>query len=100
MVKVDVASLGAMTEKPTPQEVDAFLDSTLVDEDPALSAALQDSDAAGLPKIAVSFQQGKFLSLLAGTPRLRGPTWSAPVWAIGWRSRSAPPWIPCPRCRR
>ena len=30
-----------------------------------LSAALEDSDAAGLPKIAVSAQQGKFLSLLA-----------------------------------
>jgi predicted O-methyltransferase YrrM len=60
-----------MTEKPTPQEVDAFLDSTLVDEDPALSAALQDSDAAGLPKIAVSFQQGKFLSLLAGALQAR-----------------------------
>ena len=31
-----------------------------------LSAALEASDAAGLPKIAVSAQQGKFLSLLAG----------------------------------
>ena len=60
-----------MTEKPTPQDVDAFLDSTLVGEDPALSAALQDSDAAGLPQIAVSFQQGKFLSLLAGAMQAR-----------------------------
>lgn len=60
-----------MTDKPTPQDVDAFLDSTLVGDDPALSAALQDSDAAGLPQIAVSFQQGKFLSLLAGAIQAR-----------------------------
>ena len=60
-----------MTDKPTPQDVDAFLDSTLVGDDPALSAALRDSDAAGLPQIAVSFQQGKFLSLLAGAIQAR-----------------------------
>lgn len=55
-----------MTEKPTPKDVDAFLDSTVVDGDPSLSAALEASSAAGLPPIAVSVQQGKFLSLLAG----------------------------------
>lgn len=55
-----------MTEKPTPQDVDAFLDSIVIGDDPALIAALQASDAAGLPQIAVSAQQGKFLSLLAG----------------------------------
>jgi predicted O-methyltransferase YrrM len=60
-----------MTDKPTPQDVDAFLDSTLVGDDAALSAALQASDAAGLPQIAVSFQQGKFLSLLAGAIQAR-----------------------------
>jgi len=54
-----------MTHKPTPAEVDEFLDTTVLDDDPGLSAALEDSDAAGLPKIAVSAQQGKFLSLLA-----------------------------------
>src|SRR6201986_4988264 len=54
-----------MTQKPTPAEVDAFLNSTVLEDDPVLSAALADSDAAGLPKIAVSAQQGKFLSLLA-----------------------------------
>ena len=37
----------------------------MLDDDPVLSAALEASDAAGLPKIAVSAQQGKFLSLLA-----------------------------------
>jgi predicted O-methyltransferase YrrM len=54
-----------MTQKPTPAEVDEYLDDTMLDDDPVLSAALEDSDAAGLPKIAVSAQQGKFLSLLA-----------------------------------
>jgi predicted O-methyltransferase YrrM len=55
-----------MTSKPTPASVDDFLDATVLDGDPVLSAALEASDAAGLPKIAVSAQQGKFLSLLAG----------------------------------
>jgi predicted O-methyltransferase YrrM len=54
-----------MTQKPTPAEVDEYLDNTVLDDDPVLSAALEDSDAAGLPRIAVSAQQGKFLSLLA-----------------------------------
>jgi predicted O-methyltransferase YrrM len=60
-----------VTDKPTPQEVDVFLDSTLVGDDPVLSAAMEASDAAGLPRIAVSFQQGKFLSLLAGAIQAR-----------------------------
>jgi predicted O-methyltransferase YrrM len=56
---------------PTPQDVDAFLDSTVVGDDPALSAALEASNAAGLPPIAVSAQQGKFLCLLAGAMQAR-----------------------------
>ncbi|ORW84497.1 methyltransferase [Mycobacterium sp. IEC1808] len=60
-----------MTENPTPQDVDAFLDNTLIGDEPALAAALQASDAAGLPQIAVSAQQGKFLSLLAGAIQAR-----------------------------
>ncbi|KZS66323.1 methyltransferase [Mycobacterium kansasii] len=55
-----------MSQQPTARDVDAFLDSTVVGDDPALSTALQTSDAAGLPRIAVSAQQGKFLCLLAG----------------------------------
>jgi len=58
-----------MTDKPTPQDVEAFLDSAVLNDDPALTAALEDSKAAGLPSIAVSAQQGKFLSLLAGVIR-------------------------------
>jgi predicted O-methyltransferase YrrM len=57
--------------KPTPQDVDAFLDSTVIGDDPVLAAALEASDAAGLPKIAVSWQQGKFLSLLAEATQAR-----------------------------
>jgi predicted O-methyltransferase YrrM len=60
-----------MTQKPNPADVDAFLDTTVVGNDPALSAALEASDAAGLPRIAVSAQQGKFLCLLAGAIRAR-----------------------------
>ncbi len=55
-----------MISKPTPEDVDAFLDAAMVGDDPALVAAQEASNAAGLPRIAVSPQQGKFLSLLAG----------------------------------
>ena len=60
-----------MTQKPSPADVDEFLDTTVVGDDPALSAALEASDAAGLPRIAVSAQQGKFLSLLAAAIKAR-----------------------------
>ena len=60
-----------MTQKPSPADVDEFLDTTVVGDDPALSAALEASDAAGLPRIAVSAQQGKFLSLLASAIKAR-----------------------------
>jgi predicted O-methyltransferase YrrM len=63
-----------MTQNPTPQQVDEFLDSTVVGDDPALSAtleALEASKKAGLPPIAVSVQQGKFLCLLAGAMQAR-----------------------------
>jgi predicted O-methyltransferase YrrM len=60
-----------MADTPTPQDVDAFLDRTVIGDDPALTAALEASDAAGLPRIAVSAQQGQFLCLLAGAMRAR-----------------------------
>jgi predicted O-methyltransferase YrrM len=60
-----------MTQTASPADVDVFLDSTVVGDDPVLSAALEASDAAELPKIAVSTQQGKFLSLLAAAIRAR-----------------------------
>ncbi len=55
-----------MTQQPNPTDVDAFLDSTVVGDDPEMAAVLEASEAAGLPRIAVSTQQGKFLCLLAG----------------------------------
>jgi predicted O-methyltransferase YrrM len=45
--------------------VDEFLTETLLPEDPALEAALADSQAAGLPAINVAPNQGKLLMLLA-----------------------------------
>ncbi len=49
---------------PTPQEVDELLNRVVLDEDPALAAALADSTAAGLPTIEVTPQAAKFLGLL------------------------------------
>src|ERR1700720_1060604 len=76
-----------MTHKPTPADVDEFLDTTLLDDDPVLSAALEDSDAAGLPKIAVSAQQGKFLSLLAPAVGARR------ILEIGTLGGFSPSWL-------
>jgi len=45
--------------------VDKYVTDLLVPSDPALEAALQASDAAGLPSIQVSPVQGKLLHLLA-----------------------------------
>ena len=45
--------------------VDAYLSDTLLGPDPALEAALADSEAAGLPAINVAPNQGKLLMLLA-----------------------------------
>lgn len=46
-------------------QVDAYLDATIVRPDDALDAALVATAAAGLPMIAVSASQGKWLHLLA-----------------------------------
>lgn len=46
-------------------EVDAYIEDRLVGEDEALSAAIREGAAAGLPAIAVSAAQGKLLHLLA-----------------------------------
>jgi predicted O-methyltransferase YrrM len=45
--------------------VDRYISDKLVGNDPVLDAALRDSEAAGLPAIQVSQNQGKFLQLLA-----------------------------------
>ncbi len=46
-------------------EVDHYINEALVGADPILAAALAASDAAGLPAISVSANQGKLLHLLA-----------------------------------
>ncbi|MFK3735569.1 O-methyltransferase [Streptomyces sp. NPDC088090] len=46
-------------------DVDAYVTDLLVPADEALTAALADSAAAGLPEIAVAPNQGKLLNLLA-----------------------------------
>ncbi|MET9350310.1 O-methyltransferase [Streptomyces termitum] len=53
--------------QPNPRwdEVDSYLTDLLVPADEALTAALADSTAAGLPEIAVAPNQGKLLNLLA-----------------------------------
>ena len=51
--------------EPTASDVDAFLDRAMFADDPVLTAAQADADAAGLPAIQVSPQQGKLLYLLA-----------------------------------
>ncbi|WP_282692017.1 O-methyltransferase [Streptomyces sp. CC208A] len=52
-------------------DVDAYLTDRLVPADEALTAALADSTAAGLPEIAVAPNQGKLLHLLARTQGAR-----------------------------
>jgi predicted O-methyltransferase YrrM len=53
------------------RRVDDYLAATLLDDDPALSAARADSDAAGLPAIEVTPLAGKLLHLLARMTRAR-----------------------------
>ncbi len=70
--------------------VDDYVESRLLEDDPALQAALA-SD--GLPKIAVSPAQGKFLHLLA---RIHGARRILEVGTLGgystiWLARALPP---------
>ncbi len=46
------------------QQVDDFVEGALIGEDPVLDAALAASAQAGLPPIAVTASQGRFLNLL------------------------------------
>ncbi|MEV7070643.1 O-methyltransferase [Streptomyces sp. NPDC093990] len=54
-----------MTESQLWDDVDAYFATHLAPEDEVLQAALRDSEAAGLPAIAVTAPQGKLLQLLA-----------------------------------
>jgi predicted O-methyltransferase YrrM len=73
-------------------KVDAYISSVLVPSDPALDAALDASDAAGLPAINVSPNQGKLLQLLA---LLQGARHILEIGTLGgystiWLARALP----------
>ena len=72
--------------------VDEFLNAQVIPDDPALTAALADSAAAGLPEIAVAPNQGKLLHILA---RLRGARTILEIGTLGgystiWLARALP----------
>ena len=75
------------------EAVDEYLSETLARPDAVLEAALDDSEAAGLPAISVSPPQGKFLHLLA---RIQGARNILEIGTLGgysaiWLARALPP---------
>ena len=74
-------------------EVDRYIEDKLIGSDAALAAALDASEAAGLPRIAVSATQGKLLNLLAasiGAERILEIGTLGGYSAI-WMARALPP---------
>ena len=74
------------------RRVDDYLAATLLDDDPALTDARSDSDAAGLPAIEVTPLAGKLLHLLA---RMTGARHVLEVGTLGgystiWLARGIP----------
>jgi len=72
--------------------VDRYINTLLVTPDDALNAAIQASDAAGLPAISVSPNQGKLLQLLA---RAQGARTILEIGTLGgystiWLARALP----------
>lgn len=72
--------------------VDEYLDDLLIPSDPALDAAQKASVEAGLPDIAVTATQGKFLHLLA---RMQGARRILEIGTLGgystiWLARALP----------
>ncbi|MER6676043.1 O-methyltransferase [Streptomyces sp. NPDC000983] len=61
-----------MSESQLWDAVDDYFSAHLAPDDETLRAALRDSEAAGLPQIAVTSTQGKLLQLLAQTQGARG----------------------------
>jgi predicted O-methyltransferase YrrM len=81
-----------MTPKEQWAAVDHYLEDRLALSDSALSAALEDSQAAGLPAISVTPNQGKFLHLVA---RLHGARTILEIGTLGgystiWLARALP----------
>lgn len=86
----------ASRQRPNPQArwsaIDDYISDRLLPVDPALEAALLDSDAAGLPPIAVTPNQGKLLELLA---RIQGASTILELGTLGgystiWLARALP----------
>jgi predicted O-methyltransferase YrrM len=74
-------------------DVDTYLEDALLGDDPVLDATRKASRAAGLPDIAVSPTQGKFLNLMA---RMIGAKRILEVGTLGgysaiWLARALPP---------
>jgi predicted O-methyltransferase YrrM len=72
--------------------VDKYITDLLIPADPMLDAALQHSNAAGLPSIQVSPPQGKLLQLFA---QLTGARWILEIGTLGgystiWLARALP----------
>jgi predicted O-methyltransferase YrrM len=81
-----------MTEPQLWQDVDDYFTSVLAPPDAALTDALRDSDAAGLPHINVAPNQGKLLHLLAV---IQGATRILEIGTLGgystiWLARALP----------
>ena len=73
--------------------VDRYIAETLIGHDAALDAAVEASDAAGLPQIAVAPNQGKLLHMLA---LVRGARRILEIGTLGgystiWLARALPP---------
>ncbi len=81
-----------MTPKEQWTAVDHYISDRLASSDSALTEALKDSEAAGLPAISVTPNQGKFLQLLA---RLHGARKILEIGTLGgyssiWLARALP----------
>ncbi|WP_445400741.1 O-methyltransferase [Streptomyces sp. LE64] len=81
-----------MAEQERWNAVDDYFTSALAPADEALEAALRESDAAGLPQIAVAPNQGKLLQLLA---RMQGARRILEIGTLGgystiWLARALP----------
>jgi predicted O-methyltransferase YrrM len=74
-------------------QVDGYIQAKLIGSDPALESALEESERAGLPAIAVSAPQGKLLAILA---KAIGAKRILEIGTLGgystiWLARSLPP---------
>ncbi|MEU6254100.1 O-methyltransferase [Streptomyces sp. NPDC047043] len=81
-----------MSESQLWHDVDDYFTTHLSPDDAVLDAALRDSDAAGLPSIAVTPPQGKFLQLLA---EIQGARTILEIGTLGgystiWLARALP----------